>query len=130
MAQHRIKRTDQEWLDLINLCRTSGMKVKTWCEQYGITVKALYYHTRQLRQKGYAIPYKQAAAISQEKQEVVCLDISDPKFSGLSARPCPGMEGDNEPALRIDFRGIHIGVSNHAAQDTIIHTFQALRELC
>lgn len=129
MAQHRIKRTDQEWFNLINLCRTSGMKVKTWCEQYGITVKALYYHTRQLRQKGYAIPYKQTA-ISQEKQEVVCLNIADEEFSDLPAQPYPDVKGDNEPAVCIDFRGIHIKVSNHAAQDTIIHTFQALRELC
>lgn len=87
MAQYRIKRTDQEWFDLINLCGTSGMKVKTWCEQYGITVKALYDHMQQLRKKGYAIPYKQTA-ISLEKQEVVCLNIADEEFSNLPAQSC------------------------------------------
>ena len=55
MAQKRIKHTDQEWFDLITECRTSKLKVKDWCKQHGITAKALYYHTRQLRQKGYTI---------------------------------------------------------------------------
>lgn len=40
MAQKRIKRTDQEWFELIKDCKTSSLKVKTWCEQHGITAKA------------------------------------------------------------------------------------------
>ncbi len=40
MAQKRIKRTDQEWFELIKDCKTSSLKVKIWCEQHGITAKA------------------------------------------------------------------------------------------
>ncbi len=39
MAQKRIKRTDQEWFDLIKDCKNSSLKVKIWCEQY--VVKAV-----------------------------------------------------------------------------------------
>ncbi len=46
MAQKRIKRTDQEWFDLIKDCKTSSLKVKIWCEQHGITAKAIDYHSR------------------------------------------------------------------------------------
>lgn len=46
MAQKRIKRTDQEWFDLIKDCKTSSLKVKIWCEQHGITEKVIDYHTR------------------------------------------------------------------------------------
>lgn len=128
MAQKRIKRTDQEWFGLINDCRTSGLKVKTWCEQHNITAKALYYHIRQLRQKGYAIPQRAMVSISQEKQEVVCLDISD----GISADvPVhPAMDAADPAAIRISFHGIHIEVSNHAGQETITNTFHALQVLC
>lgn len=31
MIQKRIRRTDQEWLDLIQECRTSGLTDKEWC---------------------------------------------------------------------------------------------------
>ena len=34
MAQKRIKRTDQEWFELIKGCKTSSLKAKTWCEQH------------------------------------------------------------------------------------------------
>ncbi len=76
MTQHHIKRTGQEWLDLIRNCYGSGLKVRTWCAQHDITVKAFYYHTRQLRQKGYAFPQRNAP-ITLEKQEVVFIGVSD-----------------------------------------------------
>ncbi|MEH2946425.1 hypothetical protein [Sporofaciens sp. JLR.KK001] len=41
MAQKRIKRTDQEWFDLIKDCKTSSLKVKIWCEQHENTLLAL-----------------------------------------------------------------------------------------
>lgn len=128
MTQHRIKRTDQEWFDLINDCQTSGLKVKTWCEHHDITAKALYYHTRQLRQKGYALSKKIAGSSSPEKQEVVCLDVSN----GISADALshPMIDANHTSAISIDFHGIHIGISNHAALDTIRNTFRVLQELC
>ena len=128
MAQHRIKRTDQEWFDLITDCQTSGLKVTTWCEQHSITTKALYYHTRQLRQKGYTISKKTAVSSHLEKQEVVCLGVSDEVSA--SVRSHSVMDTNHTSAVCIDFHGIHIGVSNHAAQETIRNTFRALQELC
>ena len=82
MAQKRIKRTDQEWFDLIKDCKTSSLKVKIWCEQHGITAKAIDYHTRRLRQKGYTIPQRIPQTFPCEKQEIVCLDISKSLFTG------------------------------------------------
>lgn len=130
MTQHRIKRTDQEWFDLIRDCRASSLKVSDWCGQHCITVKALYYHTRRLRQKGYAIPQKNAESDSQEKQEVVRLDISHRESPDRSLQSHFLMESGIESAICIDFHGIRIGIANHAAQDTILHTFQALQGLC
>ena len=130
MAQHRIKHTDQEWFDLINNCRTSGLKVKTWCEQQGITAKALYYHTRQLRQKGYELPQRALPSIPAQKQEAVCLDIPVGGTLSRTGQAYPILDAGYAPAIHIDFHGIRIGVSDHAAQDTVINTFRALRELC
>lgn len=130
MAQKRIKRTDQEWFDLIKDCKTSSLKVKTWCEQHGITEKAIDYHSRRLRRKGYTIPRKIPQAIPCEKQEVVCLDIPKSLFSDqeeiLSPDPFPA----HAAALRIHFQGIPVEISNHAARETIENTLLALRSLC
>jgi hypothetical protein len=34
--QRQPRRTDQEWIDLIQECRTSGMSDKDWCEKHHI----------------------------------------------------------------------------------------------
>ena len=43
MTQHHIKRTDQEWLDLIHDCYGSGLTIGTWCAQHDITVKSFTF---------------------------------------------------------------------------------------
>ena len=39
------RRPDQEWLDLIQECRSSGMTDKAWCEMNHIQPSKFYYHT-------------------------------------------------------------------------------------
>lgn len=130
MAQKRMKRTDQEWFDLIRDCKTSSLKVKSWCEQHGITAKALAYHTRRLRQKGYTIPQRSTQTIPYEKQEVICLDI--PKSISVGrADGAPLVPWTTSAvALRLDFLGVPVEISNDAAQETITNTLLALRSLC
>lgn len=129
MAQKRIKHTDQEWFDLITECRTSKLKVKVWCEQHGITAKALYYHTRQLRQKGYPIPPKSAADQHLDKQEVVCLSVPEDLSYGNSRKPSP-ITDEGRAAVRLSFHGIHMEVMNHAGKEIISNLFQTLLESC
>lgn len=129
MAQKRIKHTDQEWFDLITECRTSKLKVKVWCEQHGITAKALYYHTRQLRQKGYPIPQKPTTDLLQEKQEVVCLGVSEGLFPDGSATPA-SLTDEGRAAICLSFRGIHMEVTNHAGKEVISNLLKALLGSC
>ena len=130
MAQKRIKRTDQEWFDLIKDCKTSSLKVKIWCEQHGITAKAIDYHTRRLRQKGYTIPQRIPQTFPCEKQEIVCLDISKSLFASQEKIPSSDPGAANTAVIRLDFQGTQIGISNHAAKETIENTLLALRSLC
>lgn len=36
MVHRRPRRSDQEWLELIQQCRSSGLTDKQWCEQHNI----------------------------------------------------------------------------------------------
>ena len=45
------RRSDEEWLDIIHECRTSGLPDKTWCEEHHIQTSKFYYHIRRLRAK-------------------------------------------------------------------------------
>lgn len=124
------KHTDQEWFDLILESRTSELRVKDWCKQHNITGKALYYHTRRLREQGYDIPARTSAG-SYPKQEIVCFETAEghrPSCSTLQ-----GLHGfpDNFPAAaRIDFHGIRIELSSYAGADSMANLFRTLLELC
>lgn len=50
------RRTDQEWLELIQDCRTSSMSDKDWCNQHHIQRSSFYYHIRRFRDIAYIIP--------------------------------------------------------------------------
>ncbi len=39
-----------QWREIIQACQNSGMTVKAWCSENGISVKAYYYRLRQLRE--------------------------------------------------------------------------------
>lgn len=39
---HRIHRSDEEWIQLITSCRQSGLSDKEWCVSNGIVVSSFY----------------------------------------------------------------------------------------
>lgn len=129
MAHKRIKHTDQEWFDLIKECRTSKRTISDWCGQHGITPKALYYHTRRLQGMGYQIPKKTHSDTRREKQEIVCLDISNslsPDRDSLAY----SIADEDAAVIHVCFQGIHIEVMNHAGQEVLTNLFHALTESC
>ena len=49
------RRSDEEWLNIIKECRTSGLPDKTWCLDHGIQPSKFYYHIRRLKAKACEI---------------------------------------------------------------------------
>lgn len=130
MIQKRIKRTDQEWLDLIQECRTSGLTDKEWCEQQHIQRSNFYYHIRRLRKKACEIPDNPASSC-QEHHEVVAIDfsIAEP-FPEKNVSRQGGSENRDKPVIRLAFPGFSMEILNGAAGETIRDTIAALRQIC
>ena len=40
------RRTEEEWFQLIQECRTSGLSDKEWCRQNNVSLSNFYYHIR------------------------------------------------------------------------------------
>jgi hypothetical protein len=125
--QRQPKRTDQEWLDLIQECRTSGMSDKDWCELHHIQRSSFYYHIRRFRDNACVIPEASLPAIH-GKQEVVQLQISDSEFH--TPIPDNSSELNNGTVIRLTIQGIRIEITNAAAGETIANTITALQRLC
>ncbi len=128
--QHNPRRTEQEWMDLVQECRTSGLSDKEWCNLHHIHRSNLYYHIRKLRSRACAVPDGSVPSLP-NIQEVVRIPLTS-----LESRVVPEIprqntwSGANETAIRINFHGISLEITNTAASDTITNTISALQRLC
>ena len=77
MPKKNPRRTDKEWLDLIQECRSSGLSDKCWCQEHHIHTSNFYYQIRRLRQKACEIPEPVHSSFS-GKQEVVPFSFEEP----------------------------------------------------
>lgn len=125
--QRQPRRTDREWLDLIQECRTSGMSDKDWCEQHSIQRSSFYYHIRRFRDNACTIP-EASLPVIHGKQEVVQLQISDSEFHTPVLDN--SSEFNNGTVIRLTIQGIQIEITNAAAGETITNTITALQRLC
>ncbi len=56
MASNKQGRSAEEWLQIINECRRSGLSDREWCEQHDISLSTFYNTISRLRKKSYTIP--------------------------------------------------------------------------
>ena len=122
------KRTAQEWMELIQECRTSGMSDKEWCDQHHIQRSSFYYHIRRFRDSACTIP-EATLPVVHDKQEEVQLRISDPLPIHTPALN-NSLEFTGDTVIRLTVQGFRIEITNAAAGETIANTITALQRLC
>ena len=127
MPKRNPRRTDKEWLDLIQECRSSGLSDKCWCQEHHIHTSNFYYQIRRLRQKACEIPEPVHSSFS-GKQEVVPLSFEEPAVCPSSVQ----LKTDTIPdsVIKITYHSFQIEITNAADRETIFHTLSALQDLC
>ena len=127
MPKKNPRRTDKEWLDLIQECRSSGLSDNCWCQEHHIHTSNFYYQIRRLRQKACEIPEPVHSSFS-GKQEVVPLSFEEPAVCPSSVQ----LKTDTIPdsVIKITYHSFQIEISNAADRETIFHTLSALQDLC
>lgn len=113
--------SDQQWFELIQQCRTSGLSDRQWCLQNGVSLSTFYYHIKALRKKACEIPV--TSNTMEQHQEVVPLDFTNEPPTNISA-------ASPVPAVRMSLNGILIDIMNQADESVIRHTIRALQLLC
>ena len=128
MVQRHPRRTDQEWMALIQECRTSGLTDKAWCEQHHIQRSNFYYHIRRFRSMACEIPDNPMSSCP-EQHEVVAIDFSGADTVAVGEQ-LPDRPTVSAPAIRLVFSGFSVEIQNSAACETIRNTIAALQQLC
>lgn len=84
MTKRHPRRTDEEWMDLIQECRSSGLSDKSWCEEHHIHTSSFYYQIRRLRKMACKIP--EPAELTEEQFHYLMLGLNplDPKIKDVN----------------------------------------------
>lgn len=114
---------DNYWMNLIQQCRVSGMSDYAWCNQNGISISSFYYNVRRLRTKA-CVPDPVAKVT--EKQEVVPIHYNELHETKIGT---PKKQAD-PAAIRLEYNGIIMAISNDADAAVIKATLTALQQLC
>ena len=124
MAQPRANRRSQdEWFQLIQECRSSGLSDRTWCEQHGILVSSFYNAVKRLRKSACDIPLssnRRTYALdltSASQQEAVRIDICAapyPEAVPPAKQMCPAPHLDHSHTIELMMDNISLKVSNSA----------------
>lgn len=118
-----ILRTDEEWIKIIQKCKSSGFSDIEWCKQNNIAVSTFYRKLNKLRIKACANEHTKP--VIHDKQEVIEVNMH-PEQLQSNQQPLT----NNDIALRLNINGITIDILNSAAKTTIENTLQSLRLLC
>lgn len=128
MRKRNPRRTDEEWINLIQECRSSGLSDKCWCEEHHIHTSNFYYQIRRLRKKACRIPEPVNSSFS-KKQEVVQVSLDDAvQYPALEKTAV--VSTSFEPAVRITAHGFQIEITNAAAEETVFRALSVLQRLC
>ncbi|WP_024345824.1 IS66 family insertion sequence element accessory protein TnpA [Lacrimispora indolis] len=115
---------DEYWMDRIQKCRVSGLSDYAWCHQNGVSTSSFYYNIKRLRRKASAVPASVPKIV--EKQEVVPVHYNELSETKVANPNAPS----DSIALRLEFHGAIIAISNDADAAVISATLSALQQLC
>ena len=126
-------RSDEEWFQIINECRCSGLSDSQWCKQHDIRESTFFCAVGRLRKKAYAIPDRNKSidvlSSSFPKQDVVRIDIEPEILSQDRPEPMqvvPATYLDNSHTIEIDVHGINIRVFNSVGTAVLKTVLSAL----
>lgn len=125
-SDHRFH-TCNEWMELIQECRASGLSDAAWCHQKGIPTSSFYTAVKRCRKKACEVPGRNTLVRS-EVQEVVPVAFNETftTYPIHSENHAPS----TAPAIQIIVNDYKIQISGNCAKETIKNTLLALREIC
>ena len=130
-------RSLDEWMELVNECRQSGLTDAAWCNEHGISPSCFYNAVTRLRKRACQIPDPVGKASTLDptshKQDVVQIAI-EPEISPAELIPNErnsSMHLDNSHTIEIEAKGLLIRMSNTIQPTLLKVLMDALKEpLC
>ena len=121
----RIRRTNDEWMDLIRECKSNGLSDQVWLKQKKIPASSYYKKYRELcgeTEQNTSLPVKHLTEVP-ESHEIVQVTLGEESDS------LPVSQKKPEPAIILRAGAYTVEVLNTAGADIIRNTLLALGQL-
>ena len=139
----QLSATEQQWFNMIQEARSSGLSDREWCIQNHVPMSTFYYRIQRLRNKAADLPAARST-VAPEFHEVVKVEILDDDELPASAyqkaptivQSEPVIEPDTDTSnrnvfsARLQIDRFTVDISNSAAEETIRFIVKALRQPC
>ena len=119
-------RTCNDWMALIQECRSSGLSDKDWCLQNDIAISSFYAAIRRCRKN--ACEVSTTTKCSAVVQEVVPVTFDEPVAAVRAITPLQGLE--SFATIQVIVNDYKVQISDKCTKETIKNTLLALREIC
>ena len=104
LQEYNTRSKISEWSDRVTACRSSGMTVKAWCTQNGLSEKTYYYWQRKVFQ-------------ASKQEETRFVEITGKSFG----------ESATTAAATIQANGFEVKIYNGADRETLAALLEAMR---
>ena len=134
------RRTPEEQLEMVRLCRASGLTIAEWCRREGIIPDTYSTWVERLRKRGMlekAAPSAQRIVNEPYAPEIVRVQVEAPVQS--EPKPYPSLSranvesasvavssSRNEQVLEINIRGIRVKATNHVDPQLLFETLRLI----
>jgi len=127
-----IKRTNEEWKELYERQRASGLTMKDWCTANNVKMPTMADRVTRLRKLGLIEGQKPAGGrYSPRRQTTKKPEASRQDIVQLNpVEEEPQYLMDARAAITLRINGVHIDISNHADPTVIEVVLQALVKIC
>lgn len=116
-----------EWIELIQECRTSGLSDQEWCRQNGISSSTFYAAIKRCRKMACAIP-EPTKFKHTEIQNVVPVTFSESITLCEKAKETTPLQPFG--VIQVTVNDYKIQIAESCAKEVIKNTLLALKELC
>lgn len=107
----------EQWKKIISECQSSGMPVKTWCDQNGFSEQSYYYYLKKIRED----------ELSKLPVPILTDNPKPAVFKKLEVQtPVP----NTQAAVIIRLSGATVEVNEGTSQQTIQAVLLALQSIC
>ena len=134
------RRTPEEQLEMVRLCRASGLTIAEWCRREGIIPDTYYTWIERLQKRGMlekAAPVPQRIVNEPFAPEIVKVQVEAPAHTMAAQYPgIPQENGEpvpmavpsagNEQVLEINIQGIRIRTTNHIDPQLLFETLRLI----